>query len=58
MVTKDNGQEVWRSEELSFSVDAWHYEDHAHGVSLPLLMKNSKEVGQKLAHTLWEQASK
>ena len=53
-----NGQEVWRSEELSFSVDAWHYEDHAHGVSLPLLMKNSKEVGQKLAHTLWEQASK
>ena len=53
---QDNGQEVWRSEELSFSVDAWHYEDHAHGVSLPLLMKNSKDVGQTLAHTLWEQS--
>lgn len=54
---QDNGQEVWRSEELSFVVDAWHYEDHTHGVSLPLMMKNSKETGQELAHTLWEQTA-
>ena len=53
---QDNGQEVWRSEELSFSVDAWHYEDHTHSVSLPLMMKNGKEIGQELAHVLWEQA--
>ena len=53
---QDNGQEVWQSEELTFSVDAWHYEDLAHGVSLPLMMKNGKETGQELAHALWEQA--
>ena len=53
---QDNGQEVWRSEELSFCVDAWHYEDFAHSVSLPLMMNNGKQAGQKLAHALWEQA--
>ena len=53
---QDNGQEVWRSEELSFCVDAWHYEDFAHGVSLLLMMKDSKKTGQELAHALWEQA--
>ena len=54
---QDNGQKVWRSEELSFCVDAWHYEDFTHSVSLPLLMKNSKEIGQEMAHALWEQAA-
>ena len=54
--TQDNGQAVWRSEHLSFFVDAWQYEDFAHHVSLPLLMKNGSNTGQALAQTLWEQA--
>ena len=34
----------------------WRYEDFSHSVSLPLMMKNGKGIGQELAHTLWEQA--
>ena len=46
-----------RSEHLKFDVDAWSYRDFDHGVTLPLLMKNGHEIGQKMAHELWEQAA-
>lgn len=55
-LVQDNGQEVWRSEQLRFRIDAWTYEDWAHDVTLSLWMQDSKAVGQKLAHQLWEQA--
>ena len=49
--------DIWRSEHLKFDVDAWSYRDFDHGVTLPLMMKNGHEIGQKMAHELWEQAS-
>lgn len=54
---QDNGTDIWRSEHLKFDVDAWSYRDFDHGVTLPLLMKNGHEIGQKMAHELWEQAA-
>ena len=54
---QDNGTDIWRSEHLQFDVDAWSYRDFDHGVTLPLLMKNGHEIGQKMAHALWEQAA-
>ena len=54
---QDNGTDVWRSEHLKFDVDAWSYRDFDHGVTLPLMMKNGHEIGQKMAHELWEQAA-
>ena len=54
---QDNGTDIWRSEHLKFDVDAWSYRDFDHGVTLPLLMKNGHEIGQKMAHALWEQAA-
>ena len=54
---QDNGTDIWRSEHLQFDVDAWSYRDFDHGVTLPLMMKNGHEIGQKMAHELWEQAS-
>ncbi|WP_337416671.1 hypothetical protein [Dysosmobacter sp.] len=54
---QDNGTDIWRSEHLQFDVDAWSYRDFDHGVTLPLLMKNGHEIGQKMAHELWEQAA-
>ena len=53
---QDNGTDIWRSEGLQFWVDAWSYRDNGHGVTLPLVMKNAKETGQTLAHSLWEQS--
>lgn len=54
---QDNGTDIWRSEHLQFDVDTWSYRDFDHGVTLPLLMKNGHEIGQKMAHALWEQAA-
>ena len=54
---QDNGTDIWRSEHLKFDVDAWSYRDFDHGVTLPLMMKNGHEIGQKMAHELWEQAT-
>ena len=54
---QDNGTDIWRSEHLQFDVDAWSYRDFDHGVTLPLMMKNGHEIGQKMAHELWEQAA-
>ena len=54
---QDNGTDIWRSEGLQFWVDAWSYRDFDHGVTLPLMMKNGHEIGQKMAHALWEQAA-
>jgi len=54
---QDNGTDIWRSEHLQFDVDTWSYRDFDHGVTLPLLMKNGHEIGQKMAHELWEQAA-
>ena len=54
---QDNGTDIWRSEHLKFDVDAWSYRDFDHGVTLPLMMKNGHEIGQKMAHALWEQAA-
>lgn len=45
-----------RTEELRFWVDAWEYRDFDHGVNLPLVMKNAKDIGQSMAHDLWDQA--
>ena len=53
---QDNGTDTWRSEELRFWIDSWSYRDFDHGVSLPLMMKDSHKIGQKMAHELWEQA--
>ena len=53
---QDNGTDIWRSEGLQFWVDAWSYRDSSHGVTLPLVMKDGKETGQTLAHSLWEQS--
>ena len=50
---QDNGQEVWRSEELSFVVDAGNTEAHPHGLPRRLLLKTTKEPGQNLANPLW-----
>ena len=54
---QDNGTDIWRSEHLKFDVNAWSYRDFDHGVTLPLMMKNGHEIGQKMAHALWERAS-
>ena len=53
---QDNGTDTWRSEELRFWIDSWSYRDFDHGVNLPLMMKDSHEIGQKMAHELWERA--
>ena len=55
-LVQDNGQQVWRSEQLRFRIDAWTYEDWTHDVTLSLWMQDGKAVGQELAHRLWEQA--
>lgn len=54
-LVQDNGQEVWRSEQLRFRIDAWTYEDWAHDVTLALWTKDGKAVRQELAHRLWKQ---
>ena len=41
---------------LDLWVDAWEYRDFDHGVNLPLVMKNAKDIGQSMAHDLWDQA--
>ena len=53
---QDNGTDTWRSEDLQFWTNTWSYRDFDHGVTLPLMMKNGHEIGQKMAHDLWEQA--
>ena len=55
---QDNGTDTWRSEDLQFWTNTWSYRDFDHGVTLPLMMKNGHEIGQKMAHELWEQAAK
>ena len=51
---QDNGTDIWRSEHLQFDVDAWSYRDFDHGVTLPLLMKNSTPSSvQKSAPMKW-----
>ena len=55
---QDNGTDTWRSEDLQFWTNTWSYRDFDHGVTLPLMMKNGHEIGQKMAHALWEQAAK
>ena len=54
---QDNGTDTWRSEDLQFWTNTWSYRDFDHGVTLPLMMKNGHEIGQKMAHALWEQAA-
>ena len=54
---QDNGTDTWRSEDLQFWTNSWSYRDFDHGVTLPLMMKNGHEIGQKMAHALWEQAA-
>lgn len=54
---QDNGTDTWRSEDLQFWTNAWSYRDFDHGVTLPLMMKNGHEIGQKMAHALWKQAA-
>ena len=51
-----NGLPSSRTEQLRFWVDAWEYRDFDHGVNLPLVMKNAKDIGQSMAHDLWDQA--
>ena len=53
---QDNGTDTWRSEDLQFWTNTWSYRDFDHGVTLPLVMKNAKDIGQTMAHDLWEQA--
>lgn len=53
---QDNGQEIWRSEELKLWVDSWSYRDMDRNVELALWMKDGGTVGQELAHRLWKQA--
>ena len=53
---QDNGQEVWRTEMLSFWSNLWYYRDFDHGVTLPLVMRDGGEIGQELALSLWKQA--
>ena len=54
---QDNGTDTRRSEELQFWTNTWSYRDFDHGVTLPLMMKNGHEIGQKMAHALWEQTA-
>ena len=54
--SQDNGQEVWRTEMLSFWSNLWYYRDFDHSVTLPLVMRDGGEIGQDLALPLWEQA--
>ena len=51
-----NGLPSAKTEQLRFWVDSWEYRDFDHGVNLPLVMKNAKDIGQTMAHDLWEQA--
>ncbi len=51
-----NGLPTTRTEQLRFWIDAWDYRDFDHRVNLPLVMKNAKDIGQTMAHDLWEQA--
>ena len=51
-----NGLPSARTEELRFWVDSWEYRDFDHSVNLPLVMKNAKDIGQEMAHALWDQA--
>ena len=50
-----NGLPSAKTEQLRFWVDSWEYRDFDHGVNLPLVMKNTKDIGQTMAHDLWEQ---
>lgn len=50
-----DGQDTYAAE-LGFEVDEWEYRDFRHAVSLPLSMTDGKEIGQALAHDLWELA--
>ena len=53
---QDDGLPDTHTETLSFWINSWEYRDFDHSVTLPLVMKNAKETGQTLAHSLWEQA--
>ena len=55
---QDNGTDIWRSEHLKFDVDAWSYRDFDHGVTLPLMMKNGHEIGQKTDRVVRSEAER
>lgn len=46
----------WANGVVSFWVDEWSYQDDSRGLTLPLLMADSKAIGQDLCAELWEKA--
>jgi len=51
-----SGPVDWRYAQLEFSIDEWSYRDFDRGVTLPLNMSQSKEIGQALGRELWDLA--
>ena len=42
---------------VGFWVDEWEYRDFDHGISLPLVMEDGKDIGQDLCAQLWDAAT-
>ena len=42
---------------VGFWVDEWEYRDFEHGISLPLVMEDGKDIGQDLCAQLWDVAT-
>lgn len=42
---------------VGFWVDEWEYQDFEHGISLPLVIEDGKDIGQDLCAQLWDVAT-